>query len=486
MWNRESHYLRDRIRYPRRVFANRNLRLASVDAIGFDMDYTLAIYTEAVEELVVRLAAERLVAGGNYPASLLELSYDPDFPVRGLVIDTKLGTIFKMDRHQHVQRAMHGTKKLSREMRRSTYRNTEIRPYLARYELMDTLFELPEMFLYAALVDWIDATLPSNKRRRAYQTAYQDLREVIDCVHRDGSLKTVIRMDPGTYLERDPDLLPTLRDFRSVGKKLFLMTNSEWEYTHAVMSFLAGSTDLDDFGWMDLFDVVISFAKKPSFFRESEPFVQAHPAPLDRTPVESLERGVAYTGGNLKDFERMTGWKGDSVLYVGDHIYGDVLRSKKTAGWRTALIVPEMERELTRIERAVPYLNERESLERARQRFEDELAYQERVRKQELESGGEVEGHSLQAVEERIAILREQLHDNRARKKVVNQHANRYFNPYWGRLFRAGAESSSFGAQVVRFACLYTGRVSNFRSYPPTHYFQRPEERMAHERFDLY
>ena len=58
----------------------------------------------------------------------------------------------------------------------------------------------------------------------------------------------------------------------------------------------------------------------------------------------------------------MTGWSGDSVLYVGDHIYGDVLRSKKTAGWRTALIVPEMERELTRIERAVPYLNERESL----------------------------------------------------------------------------------------------------------------------------
>ena len=197
-------------------------------------------------------------------------SYDPDFPVRGLVIDTKLGTIFKMDRHQHVQRAMHGTKKLSREMRRSTYRNTEIRPYLARYELMDTLFELPEMFLYAALVDWIDATLPSNKRRRAYQTAYTDLREVIDCVHRDGSLKTVIRMDPGTYLERDPDLLPTLRDFRAVGKKLFLMTNSEWEYTHAVMSFLSGSTDLDDFGWMELFDVVISFAKKPSFFRESD------------------------------------------------------------------------------------------------------------------------------------------------------------------------------------------------------------------------
>ena len=108
------------------------------------------------------------------------------------------------------------------------------------------------------------------------------------------------------------------------------------------------------------------------------------------------------------------------------------------------------------------------------------------MKKHVLQSGEEVEGQSLEAVEERIAILREQLQDNRTRKKVVNQHANRYFNPYWGRLFRSGSESSSFGAQVERYACLYTGRVSNFRSYPPTHYFQRPEERMAHERFDLY
>jgi ribonucleotide monophosphatase NagD (HAD superfamily) len=27
------------------------------------------------------------------------------------------------------------------------------------------------------------------------------------------------------------------------------------------------------------------------------------------------------------------------VLYVGDHIYGDILRSKKTLGWRTMLVL---------------------------------------------------------------------------------------------------------------------------------------------------
>jgi hypothetical protein len=34
------------------------------------------------------------------------------------------------------------------------------------------------------------------------------------------------------------------------------------------------------------------------------------------------------------------------VLYVGDHIFGDVLKSKKLRGWRTFLIVPELNDEL--------------------------------------------------------------------------------------------------------------------------------------------
>ena len=34
------------------------------------------------------------------------------------------------------------------------------------------------------------------------------------------------------------------------------------------------------------------------------------------------------------------------ILYVGDHLYSDVLRSKRTLGWRTALVVPEIEDEM--------------------------------------------------------------------------------------------------------------------------------------------
>lgn len=36
---------------------------------------------------------------------------------------------------------------------------------------------------------------------------------------------------------------------------------------------------------------------------------------------------------------------------TGDHIYGDVLRSKKALGWRTLLVIPELESELRIVSR---------------------------------------------------------------------------------------------------------------------------------------
>jgi 5'-nucleotidase len=45
-------------------------------------------------------------------------------------------------------------------------------------------------------------------------------------------------------------------------------------------------------------------------------------------------------------FSELVGAKGKDVLYIGDHIFGDILKSKKIVGWRTFLIVPEMGQEL--------------------------------------------------------------------------------------------------------------------------------------------
>lgn len=50
--------------------------------------------------------------------------------------------------------------------------------------------------------------------------------------------------------------------------------------------------------------------------------------------------------GSCDVFTELIGAKGKDVLYVGDHIFGDILKSKKIRGWRTFLVVPELVQEL--------------------------------------------------------------------------------------------------------------------------------------------
>ena len=56
-----SDFVDERVPYSRRVFCNRNLRMDRIRFIGFDMDYTLARYTEAMEFLQAEMVLARLV-----------------------------------------------------------------------------------------------------------------------------------------------------------------------------------------------------------------------------------------------------------------------------------------------------------------------------------------------------------------------------------------------------------------------------------------
>ena len=56
---------------------------------------------------------------------------------------------------------------------------------------------------------------------------------------------------------------------------------------------------------------------------------------------------AVYSGGNCEVLSKLIGARGKDVLYVGDHIFGDVVKSKKIRGWRTFLIVPELNDELS-------------------------------------------------------------------------------------------------------------------------------------------
>jgi hypothetical protein len=77
--------------------------------------------------------------------------------------------------------------------------------------------------------------------------------------------------------------------------------------------------------------------------------------------------------------------------------------------------------------------------------------------------------------------LVEQIRALQAERDALEQEVNTTFHPYWGPLFKAGTELSSFGAQVEQYAWLYTARVSNLGGYSPGHSFRSPRARMAHD-----
>jgi len=450
------------IPYPRRIFCNRNLRLDRVRFVGFDMDYTLAVYTEAMEHLQAEMVLERLVSHYGYDPAVLGARYEPGFAIRGLAVDKAHGNVFKMDTHRFVGRVWHGSGPLDKDVRRATYTNRMISPADPSIVMVDTLFSLPEISLFSQLVALFDER-GGLKPVCSYERLWQDLREAMDMLHRDGTLKARILADIPRYIAVDPDLPETLHRFRSAGKRLFIITNSEPAYTEAVMSHLLDDAHPAYPRWRDYFEVVVSAARKPLFFASEEPLREVLPdGTLAEPPVLALRRGVVYSGGNAAELSRLAGFQGDDVLYIGDHIYGDILRSKRTTPWRTAMIVPEMERELELAVACEQELDDLAELEETRFQLELDRAAIAR------------NGHRGHELKEVLRSLNHQI-------VTLERRIAHHFNPYWGPLFRDRAELSAFGAQVEDYSCVYTSRVTNFRFYSPFWYYRSPRDRMAHE-----
>jgi HAD superfamily 5'-nucleotidase-like hydrolase len=476
----------------RRIFVNRNLRMDEIDLIGFDMDYTLALYNQRnLEELSIQCTLKKMVEKRGYPTEIESLTYDRSFAVRGIVIDRRYGNIFKMDRYGHVGRCYHGKRELDKDERHALYRQERIRLSHSRYAWIDTLFALPEAVMYATIIDYLE----SQKKKVRFSKLWQDIRECIDEAHRDETMKSIIKANLGEYIARDADLAATLHKFRSSGKRLFLLTNSAWDYTDAVMCFLLDGMLPAYPSWKSYFDIIVVSGAKPAFFTEKRPFYE-----LDSQGQKKGEladgapflRGRIYQGGNIHQFESHAAGGGDRVLYIGDHIYGDMLRAKKSSVWRTAMILQELEDELKQIDAHKDRLARVDHLERQCARLDSEVTFQQLMLKSLQRLGEATDGlprhDSGPMVEQAKHEAKRRLDELRAAMKsagdelgTLEKELDRAFNPYWGAIFREGTENSRFGEQVEDYACVYTSRVSNFLAYSPLRYFRSPRDHMPHE-----
>jgi 5'-nucleotidase len=497
------------------VYTNRDLDLSQTKLVGFDMDYTLAIYNKApMEQLQYDLTVERLVTKAGYPEEIRALPYDPSFVIRGLVVDKQRGHILKMDTHGRVARAFHGHRRLQAEVVRDEYAHTRLRLGSESLASADTLFSMPEVCLYANLIEFFERRLeqgnaadpvalpPDSPHGRLLGRIntwklFDDVRDAIDSIHRDGSLKNVIVSDLGRYFVVDEHLPLTLHKLRSAGKRLFLLTNSYWLYTEAVMSFLLDGRLKEYASWRQYFDVVIVGGKKPGFFTERKPFLEVAPVKgveqtLGEVDAERFERGRVYQGGNIADFERMAQAKGEEILYVGDHIFGDIVRSRRDSRWRTSLIVEELEHEIRATLANAETVDSLDDVDARRHALDDELALQrallDRLEARVGPGGALLDVTSAAALDEAARRLRKEVDIAKRHLRSLDREASNFqdeldksFNLSWGRLFKASNELSRFGAQVELYACTYTSRVSNFRHYSPVHLFRAPRERMSHD-----
>jgi 5'-nucleotidase len=475
----------------RQVFVNRNLRMGQIEAVGFDMDYTLAIYhMRRIEQLSFDMTLAKLVGEYGYPAEIGQIHYDHEFGMRGLLVDKPNGNLIKMDRYGYVGRAYHGRRSLDPDTWQRLYRDQRIRKREPQYAWIDTLFALPEACMYAGIIELLEGRGASVD----YGRLYDDIREAIDTVHRDNSLKREILKDLAHYVFKDPELGPALHRLRSSGKKLFILTNSLFDYTHAVMGFLLDGLMPEYPSWRNYFDFVITGAAKPAFFSEQRPFLEVnHLSPSGEIVGEAtgLERGKVYQGGNLLQFEQITGLGGEHVLYVGDHIYGDIVKSKKTSLWRTCMITQEIEDEIAYTDARREQIERLSEMERLLVRLDDEVnahkgqlnALERRLERETLppETLGalEEERRSLKAD---LDVLRRAFKQAIAIVRELEEDIETGFNPYWGLMFKEGRENSKFGEQVEQYACIYTSRVSNLLYYSPTHYFRSQRDTMPHER----
>jgi len=465
-----------------RIYVNRSLRLDKIEAIGFDMDHTLAAYRPLpFERLAFDQAKRKLVAAG-YPRAVARLRYDQTFVIRGLIVDRRRGNILKMDRHHYVVQAYHGTRKLPSEMRKSLYAHRRLRVTGTTFVPVDTLFSIPEISLYAQLVDLLD----SRERHVKYRELYDDVRGAIDAAHADGSIKSIVMRAPRRHLEVDRALPQTLDRMASRGLRLFLLTNSEPEYTHAVMEqLLAGRIEARP-AWSDFFDLVVARAGKPGFFGGHDDLHRLDPRILG---ASGGRRRFAFRGGSVGALERELGVVGDAILYFGDHTYGDILRSKRLCGWRTAMIVRRLESEIEALRAARPHWRRLERLERRSDRLAADCDFLERALDGKVSAGelrrflrarGMRGGPSR--VPEHLAASVAEWKQTIAAVEAIESEVDQLFNPYWGSMFRAGRLASHFGNQLEEFACIYTSRVSNFLNYPLDKYFVTAHDFLPHER----
>jgi HAD superfamily 5'-nucleotidase-like hydrolase len=453
-----------------RVFVNRTLNLKRIKYIGFDMDHTLVRYqSENFERLAHKVMVEKLVRDKGYPESILNLEFSYERAIRGLIIDKAKGNILKLSRFSAIRGSYHGLKPIDFREQARVYKSVYVDLRDHNYLSIDTSFSIAFAGLFMQLVDLRDRD--ENSNLPDYAHIADDLTYVLDRAHRDGSLKDKVKENLEQFIIKDPALVHGLERFKKHDKRLFVVTNSDFNYTKLLLDYTITPFLKEHKSWQELFDFTITLAAKPSFFVTNHRFLKIDPKTgLMSNMEKKIEPGI-YQGGSANLFTSDLDAAPDEILYIGDHIYGDILRLKKDLAWRTALVVVELEQEIENDRRAAPILEKVNKLMEAKVPLEIKI---DKVISQQIESGTHTHDDEIHKLLGEVSDLDKQI-------SPLLKQSNQIFNPFWGELMRTGIEESYFAYQVDRFACVYMAKLGDLMATSPRTYFRSHRRPLAHD-----
>ncbi|XP_059171336.1 cytosolic purine 5'-nucleotidase-like isoform X2 [Physella acuta] len=384
----------------------------------------------------------------------------------GLWFDKTYGNLLKVDSHGNILVCVHGFQFLKPHEVSELYPNKYIQLDDNRLYVLNTLFNIPETYMLACIINFFASNKQYTKTKTgvtygnvhmSYKSIFQDVRGALDWLHNHGDLKACTMANLDKYVHKD-ERLPILLDrIRHIGAKAVLITNSGYEYTNRIMTYLLDYPKNGGRHWTSYWDCVVVDAMKPLFFEDGTILRR-----VDTTTgalslghhLGPIKSGEIYSGGSCEVISHLMGAKGSDVLYVGDHIFGDILKSKKIRGWRTFLIIPELTTEL--------------------QVWTDKKQLFDNLTKIEI-ALSDIYRHLDSSTSERPDTS--QINHNL--RAVIHELDMSY--GMLGSLFRSGSRQTFFASQVRRYADIYAASILNLLHYPFCYMFRAPAMLMPHE-----
>lgn len=285
------------------------------------------------------------------------------------------------------------------------------------------------------------------------------------------------------------------------------------------MSYLLNPSEPPSMRWTDFFDVIIVGANKPAFLLDerypwaiyqlictllsrlypsgslslyhvtgSDGSLRNILSPMDHLEALRSIPNKIFQGGNAQVLHGLLDISsGEKILYVGDHIYSDIVRSKRSLGWRTCFIVPELTRELENLQRHQSTREEVMQMRKLQYLVDNEMdrTYVEILRLQqranESEASEQQSAQSLATLNSKYHAMQKQVEELKELVKKKQSEYDGKFHPLWGRLFKAGFQDSRISKQIRDFACLFTSKASNIAYFSPSRSFRPIPDVRAHD-----